>query len=224
MVITGNDSVDFRCVASTDNSTPLTLSWRKDDAGLDTHYPRVNLTEDNTLLRLDLHDLSLEEIEEYYTGVYKCIASNGYSSQEMSAKLAVQIAGKVMISYHLEARTIWPMVFVVILLLLILVMFGMMYQQRNTQISYYGEYIMDLVIIESDNSLSPVWHQATAWINAALLSLYDWRLSPQTLLGQKQRETGERKKSGLARDSNNAKYITTINFNQNFRWTWNARG
>ena len=106
MVATGNDRVDFRCVASTDNSTPLTLSWRKDDAGLDTHDPRVNLTEDNTLLRLDLHDLSLVEIEKNYTGEYKCIASNGYSSQEIAAKLAVQIAGKGMISYHFPADTL----------------------------------------------------------------------------------------------------------------------
>ena len=105
MVATGNDSAHFRCVASTDSSTLLTLLWRKDDAGLDTHDPRVNLTEDNTLLSLDLHDMSLEEIENNYTGVYKCIASNGYSSQEMSAKLAVQIADKGMICYHLEART-----------------------------------------------------------------------------------------------------------------------
>ena len=183
MVATGNDSVDFRCVASTDSSTPLTLSWRKDDADLDTHDPRVNLTEDNTLLTIDLHDLSLEEIEKNYTGVYKCIASNGYSSQEMSAKFAVQI------SYHLEARKKWPVVFVVILLLLILVMFGMMYQQKNTKISYYGEYIMHLVTIGSDNSLSPVWHKANAWTNAALLFInwalvntIQWNLNQNTIV------------------------------------------
>ena len=91
MLATGNDTVDFRCVASTDSSTPLTLSWRKDDAGLDTHDPRVNLTEDSTLLSFDLHDLSLEEINKKYVGVYKCIARNGYSSQEKSANLALGV-------------------------------------------------------------------------------------------------------------------------------------
>ena len=95
MVATGNDTVDFRCVASTDSSTPLTLSWWKDDAGLDTHDRRVNLTEDKTLLTLDLHDLSLEEIDKKYMGTYKCIARNGYSSQEKSANLvlAMKIPG-----------------------------------------------------------------------------------------------------------------------------------
>ena len=34
-------------------------------------------------------------------------------------------------------------IIVVILLLLILVMFGVMYKERNTKISYYGEYIMN---------------------------------------------------------------------------------
>ena len=104
-VATGNDRVDFRCVAFTDSSTPLTLLWRKYDAGLDTHDPRVNLTEDNTLLSLDLHDLSPEEIEKNYTGVYKCIASNGYSSQEKKANFAVQIADKGMVSHHLGTGT-----------------------------------------------------------------------------------------------------------------------
>ena len=104
-ITTRNDTtVDFRCVASTDSSTPLTLSWRKDDAGLDTRDPRVNLTEHKTMLSLNLHDLSLEEIETRYAGVYTCIARNGYSSQELSAKLVVQTAGtkdKGMISYQI---------------------------------------------------------------------------------------------------------------------------
>ena len=44
-------------------------------------------------------------------------------------------------------------IIVVILLLLILVMFGVRYKERNTNISYYGEYITYLVIIGSGNKV-----------------------------------------------------------------------
>ena len=93
MVLPGNDTVDFQCVASTDRSTLLALSWRKDNVNVNTSDPRINIAEDGTLLTLNFFNLPNADIEKRYAGVYKCIASNSYTSQEKSAKLTVKFPG-----------------------------------------------------------------------------------------------------------------------------------
>ena len=66
----------------------------------------------------------------------------------------------------------WIFVIIVaILLLLILVMLGVRYKERNTEISYYGEYIMNLVIIGSGNGLSFVCHHVITGANVTLVSI-----------------------------------------------------
>ena len=82
----------FNCSATSDSSTPVTLSWWKDGQRL---YPdedqRLTLEESGSLF-IDFQDMTLEQINEKYVGMYECQATNGYEPiAKAPAELSISV-------------------------------------------------------------------------------------------------------------------------------------
>ena len=81
----GLEEVRFHCEASSDDNTPVNITWEIDNAPINMGTnPRIliNATE----LIIDLIGLSTNDIETNYTGEYMCIASDGYTIAKAKAK------------------------------------------------------------------------------------------------------------------------------------------
>ena len=82
----GDQEVRFRCEASSDDSTPVTITWEKNEGsriymGMD---PRITITA--TQLIINLAGLTSSYILRNYVGDYFCVAENGYSYAEAKAE------------------------------------------------------------------------------------------------------------------------------------------
>ena len=83
----GLEEVRFHCEASSDDSTPIIITWEKDGAFIDTDTdPRITISA--TELTINLVGLSTNATETNYLGEYVCVAYNGYS--RANAKAAVK--------------------------------------------------------------------------------------------------------------------------------------
>ena len=80
----GLEEVRFHCDASSDDSTPVIITWEKDDALIDTDTdPRITISV--TELIINLVGLSVNDTEKKYTGEYTCVAYNEYSLAKAKA-------------------------------------------------------------------------------------------------------------------------------------------
>jgi len=73
------ERIEFKCEASTDDSTPLTITWEKDDVRI---YPSMDdrmTIHDNNSLFINVKNLTMEKVTQGYAGQYQCVASNTYS-------------------------------------------------------------------------------------------------------------------------------------------------
>ena len=80
----GLEEVRFHCEASSDDSTPVNITWEKDNAPINMGRDSrifINATE----LIIKLIGLSTNDIETNYTGQYMCIASDGYTIAKAKA-------------------------------------------------------------------------------------------------------------------------------------------
>ena len=91
-VLIDDDSTQarFNCSATSDSSTPVTLTWQKDGQHLQLLVdPRLTLGESQDLV-IDLRNLTLDAATLSYLGEYECHVSNGYQHRMASAYLDVQ--------------------------------------------------------------------------------------------------------------------------------------
>ena len=80
------EEVRFNCEASSDDSTPVLITWKKDDTLISMERdPRITITA--TDLIITLVGLSLYDIDTNYKGDYVCVADNGYSDAKAKATL-----------------------------------------------------------------------------------------------------------------------------------------
>ena len=90
----GTEEVHFDCKATSDDSTPVLITWEKDDARIYMEMdPRVTITA--TQLIINLKNLSSEDVKKYYGGEYMCVAENGYSLAQAKATLYMSGEGPV---------------------------------------------------------------------------------------------------------------------------------
>ena len=75
--------VTFPCTATTDPSTSLTLHWYYDDEPVDNDAVMFVAGNGSLVVRLS----QVEQGGSHLAGVYLCHATNGYSSDEASARL-----------------------------------------------------------------------------------------------------------------------------------------
>ena len=85
------DAIQLRCVATSDPSTPVTITWYKGETPINditsNHGDQYLVTNDGSLF-IDFSDLSLDE-KQQLEGDYVCLASNGYSSVQATTSLEV---------------------------------------------------------------------------------------------------------------------------------------
>ena len=81
----GLEEVRFHCEASSDDSTPVNITWEKDNAPINMDMDS-RIVINATKLIINLKGLSTNDIETNYTGEYLCIASVGYTIAKAKAK------------------------------------------------------------------------------------------------------------------------------------------
>jgi len=134
----GSDKIMFECAGSTDPSTPISASWRREDQLLYPEYDsRLTLETSNSLV-INLANMTLEEIAESYGGEYKCVLTNGYSTAEAVALLSVKDAITPAPVTEAGIGDYWWIFVIVaaVLLLLILLITCCICYQRNKGAAY----------------------------------------------------------------------------------------
>ena len=76
--------VMFKCHAESDDSTPITYKWERDDKDLFPEPGRIEILEDHTLKLITEND---DDEGASFKGKYTCIATNGYSTDKADADL-----------------------------------------------------------------------------------------------------------------------------------------
>ena len=80
----GVKEVRFQCEASSDDSTPVTITWKKDNEPITiSTYQRITIT--SRELIINTLGLSLNDIRTRYVGEFLCEARNGHSFAEAKA-------------------------------------------------------------------------------------------------------------------------------------------
>ena len=80
----GLEEVRFHCEASSDDNTPVNITWEKDNVSINM-ATNTRITINSTELIIDLIGLSTNDIETNYIGEYMCIASDGYTIAKAKA-------------------------------------------------------------------------------------------------------------------------------------------
>ena len=91
--------LELRCLASTDDSTPLNYIWyrheKEEHAKLAERIyhstdERITIITDQTsgesILTIDLRDVQDRDLRKFYAGYYRCEANNTYSNDTCTAQ------------------------------------------------------------------------------------------------------------------------------------------
>jgi len=130
-------TVQFDCVASSDDSTPVTIIWYKDEARI---YPdldeRLSLSEKNSLI-INIEGLDRDEVRDKYQGDYECEATNGHSVDTSAFEFIVGEVAVGPVTTGGVGDLWWIFIIIaVILLLLILLLCCCICMQRNRGDTY----------------------------------------------------------------------------------------
>ena len=87
MELVPTEDVLFRCAATSDDATPVTIAWQHNDKDVHEEEGRIEILEDNTLRLITEND---DDEGASFEGDYKCIATNGYSSDTKTAALTLK--------------------------------------------------------------------------------------------------------------------------------------
>jgi len=129
--------VQFDCVASSDDSTPVQIIWYKDDARI---YPdldeRLEINKQNSLI-INIEGLNKDELKQKYQGNYECEASNGHSVDTRPFQFEIDDEIVAPVTTGGVGDLWWIFIIIaVILLLLILLLCCCICMQRNRGDTY----------------------------------------------------------------------------------------